>query len=352
VRPPPCLGMITDNPADGWRRVPDNVVRLVKVAGALALELRRLDAVGDPGDRAWWEPPTGRIHVQSRHKQASWHAALVPGVTVSASEPEGDLWVLIKRAGFLAPLARGQNAIGRIMGGPNPMTAAITGGLVGAGLGYGAGWVGEQFLPDEQFERGRLRRSMALAGAGLGAMPGFASGMAQARIPEAGGSTAPGLGKFIDPAPWLSGYSYGKHAMFDDAAGDFADSTGFMHMPSIPVDAFNKAIWNDVGARPNPFGTKSPWGSNSQPLTTPPNVASFASGIVAGAGAATGQRKVSPIQVAATAGLSAGVGYLGGLTVGKVFGALAGLKPEAQEQLRRTGMWAGLITGAVNGLFH
>jgi hypothetical protein len=337
---------------DAWRRVPDNVVRLIKVAGPLALELKAVESVGDPGDLAWWDPPTGRIHVQSPYKQAAWRSVLVPGVVVMADPPAGDTWVLIKRGAFLAPLARAQESIGHALGGPNPMTSALTGGLIGAGLGYGTGWAAEQLLPEEQFDRGRLRRNAALIGAGLGAVPGIATGLAQARIPEAGGSTEPGPFKYLNPHPWLSNYAYAKHALFEKAAGDFAADTGAMHLPSIPVDAFNRAVWNDVHAAPNIFGTKSPWGTNEQPLTTPPPVASFTSGIVAGAGAATGQRRVSPLQVAATAGLAAGKGYLGGLVLGKVVGALAGLKPEAQQQLQRTGMWAGLLTGAVNALFH
>jgi hypothetical protein len=316
--------VIADN-QDAWRAVPAAVARLVKVAGPLALELRAIEAAGDPEDRAWWDPPTGRVHVQSRRKQAAWRAALAPGVAVSAAEPAGDLWVLIKRASFLAPLEAGRQAAMRALGGPGPMSSAITGGLVGAGLGYGAGWLGEQLLPDEQFQPGRLRRSLAILGAGAGAVP---------------------------PLWWASAVARSKNAMFAKAAAEFADDTGFMHLATIPVDAFNRAIWNDVGGRPNPFGTKSPWGDDSQPLSTPPNVASFASGIVAGAGAATGQSRVSPLQVAATAGLAAGKGYLAGMAVGKVFGALAGLRPEAQQQLQRTGMWAGLLTGAVHSLFH
>jgi hypothetical protein len=342
---------VIDDNLDVWRRVPANVVRLVKVAAPLALELKYVSMVGDPDDRAWWEPPTGRIHVQSRHKRAAWEAALVPGVTVAAMEPEGDLWVLIKRGAFLAPLAQTQDATSRVLGGPNPMTSAITGGLVGAGLGYGTGWLAEQVLPEKQFRRGPTRRTMSMIGAGLGALPGIETGLAQTRIPEAGGSDAPGFLKYLDPHPWLSDYAYTKHGMFKDAAEDFADSTGFAHLRSIPVDAFNRAIWNDVRATPNAFGTKSQWGDNEQSLSTPPRVASFASGVVAGAGAATGQERVSPLQVAATAGLTAGKGLIGGMLLGKVFGALAGLKPEAQRTLQRSGMWAGLLTGAVNSLF-
>jgi hypothetical protein len=206
-------------------------------------------------------------------------------------------------------------------------------------------------LPEEQFEPGRMRKNMAMLGAGLGALPGAATGLAQARIPEAGGSDQPGFAKYLNPTPWLSGYSW-KGAMFDKMAADFAAQSGGVFLPTIPVDAFNRAIWNDVRAIPNRFGTKSPWGDNSQPLSTPPPVAAAASGLLSGAAALTGRDRVSPFQVATAAGLAAGKGLLGGMAVGKVFGALAGLRPEAQAQLQRAGTWAGLITGAVNGLFR
>jgi hypothetical protein len=334
-----------------WQDVPGRVVQLLKCAAPLARELRLLEPVGDPGDLAWWDPATGRVHVMSPRKQASWRAATVPGVEVSAAPPGGDVdWVLVKRAQFLAPLSALQHGAQRALGGPHPLASAITGGLLGAGLGYGAGWVGEKFLPEGEFERGRLRRNLAMLGGGLGALPGAMTGLAQARIPEAGGSAAPGAAKFLSPAPWLSDYSW-RNPLFKGAAAEFASDAGVAHMPSIPVDAFNRAIWNDVGAAPNPFGTKSPWGDDSQPLRTPPRVASFASGIVSGAGAATGQGRVSPFQVASAAALAAGTGLAAGIVVGKVFGALAGLSPDAQRRLQRTGVWAGLVGGAVHSLF-
>jgi hypothetical protein len=42
-----------------------------------------------------------------------------------------------------------------------------------------------------------------------------------------------------------------------------------------------------------------------------------------------------------------GSGYVSGLVVGKTLGALAGLKPEAQQSLQQAGTWAGLLTNVV-----
>ena len=49
--------------------------------------------------------------------------------------------------------------------------------------------------------------------------------------------------------------------------------------------------------------------------------------------------------------MGAGKGWLTGLAVGKTLGALAGLKPEAQQKLQSYGMWGGLISGVANALY-
>jgi hypothetical protein len=63
--------------------------------------------------------------------------------------------------------------INALWGGSRPIANILAGGAVGAGLGYDAGFLGELLLPREEFERGRLRRSGAVLGAALGAVPGF-----------------------------------------------------------------------------------------------------------------------------------------------------------------------------------
>jgi len=128
-------------------------------------------------------------------------------------------------------------------------------------------------------------------------------------------------------------------------------ATGAMFTPSIPVDAFNNVVWNDVHSAPNPFGTQGPWGDQSQPMRTPADIAAAASGAVAAAGAMRGSTHVSPWDVAMVAGTAAGKGYLGGMVLGKTVGALAGLSPAGQQQVRQLGMWGGLLTGAVRATF-
>lgn len=120
--------------------------------------------------------------------------------------------------------------------------------------------------------------------------------------------------------------------------------------PSIPVDAFNRVVWNDVWGA-NPFGSRQAYGTNEQQLGTNPQIAAAVSGLVAGAGSMRGSSKVSPIDVAEAAGTAAGTGWLGGLVLGRTVGALAGMSPESQKRLQDVGLWGGLLTGAVKSVF-
>jgi hypothetical protein len=140
------------------------------------------------------------------------------------------------------------------------------------------------------------------------------------------------------------------HPRFHKAAEDYG--TGAMFLQTIPVDAFNRAVWNDVRYPPNPYGTRSPWGTNEQPMGTPPYAAAATSGLLAGASQAAQSDVVSPWQVGTAAALGAGKGWATGLAAGKILGVLAGLKPAAQQQLQSAGLWGGLITGVANSLFR
>ncbi len=249
--------------------------------------------------------------------------------------PVGPGWLRIKAAASLTPAGSSQPEMQ--LTGPTPLAHTIVGGLIGAGLGYGGGALAEQFLPEEQFERGRLRRAMAILGGGLGTTPGLLHGAGNMLTPE---QTGGGWKAWLSPFPFVK-----KQASFDD------NEYGALFMPTIPKDAFNAAVWSDVAQTPNPYGSKSSWGDDSQRLGTPPPVAATVSGIVAGTAAATGQEVVSPWQVAMTAASTAGKGYLAGLAFGKTLGALAGLQPEAQKQLQQYGLWGGMLSGAVGSLF-
>jgi hypothetical protein len=56
--------------------------------------------------------------------------------------------------------------------------------------------------------------------------------------------------------------------------------------------------------------------------------------------------RVSPWDIA----IAATTYGMGGMTAGKLLGPLAGLQPESQKTLQQTGMWGGLLTGAVKQL--
>jgi hypothetical protein len=244
----------------------------------------------------------------------------------------------------LQPLAQIIESPQHLLGGPNSLTKTLVGGLVGAGLGHVGGRIAGSFLPAEQFytpddpEGGRLRRNLTLAGAALGAAPGLYSASVQARTPDASGNPKGLLAGVFQPLP----SAFQKTSLA--AGGDF--------VTSIPVDAFNRVVWAGTSRVPSAFGTRDPFGTRDTPLMTPPPVAAFTSGLVAGTGAVTGQTHVSPWQVGLAAARTAGVGYSAGLGFGRLLGGLAGLRPETQTALQQTGLWAGLLTGGVRQLLQ
>lgn len=293
-------------------------------------------------------------------------AGVIAGLSGSFSRitdqlPLSERFLIVKRAAWrikdvAQPLSNGFHAMQAAIGGPNSLTTTLVGGALGAGAGYLGGRVLNAVVPraarallprkpfgatgpdrDEIFtDETNLAPLMMTAGAALGAAPGLVRGYTALRNGQ---------------SP-LSAYPWQLNPEFAKAA----ETAGAMFVPSIPVDAFNRAIWND--AAPNPFGTKSRWGDNDQPLHTPPNVATLTSGLVAAAGASRNSDMVSPWDIASVASnvmangaMGAVYGSAGGLLAGKVLGALAGLSPAAQEYAQQTGLWAGALTGVTKALF-
>lgn len=321
---------------ENWRIVPwlvaEQVCRLLPVAAKAA---------------SLHSDHTGRVYAHTETGELS----LVPG----EDPPPSASWLLVKRAHteFLKPVADVYTTAQKALGGPNPLAATIAGGALAGGLGYGAGALAERFLPQRHFERGKLRRTGALAGAALGAAPGIAWGIANQQAPE---ETGGWFGAWTSPAPFQQKAS--RFEGLDPFRGiELPEwikraNAGAFYVPSIPVDAMGNAVWADVKSAPSPWGTKNPYQDADQPMGTPAPVAAAASGLLAGTAAATGRRRVSPWELGVTAATSAGAGYLAGMAFGGLMGGLAGLKPDAQEALKRTGAWGGLVTGAVNALFN
>jgi hypothetical protein len=147
-----------------------------------------------------------------------------------------------------------------------------------------------------------------------------------------------------------------------------------MYMPIINVEEFTARIWdgvekrayyidpandpyrnrlgpggmalNEPGIHLNTFG--SPMNYSMANPGTPPASAALAAGLVHGASAARGGSNwVSPMDVGRIA-IGAGSGLLSGIVAGKILGALAGLTPAAENNIKRIGIWAGGLNAARN----
>lgn len=273
---------------------------------------------------------------------------------------DADHWILIKTAeGEWAPLSKARElftAAQKPLGGPGPLQTALVGGLLGGGLGYAGGALAENLAPGT-FRKGKLRRLAGMLGAGLGAAPGAYLSTMQFRQNPNGGSNADAGWSWTQypqdvPTAPMSVDSV-LNPEFRKLAMDYPDtfgSGGSLGSSTVPVDAFNNAIWSDVN--PNRFGTKSRWGNNEQSLGTPLPVAAAASGLVSGAAALTGNSEaVSPLAIGLAAAKGGAAGLVTGLMAGKALGALAGLTPQRQEQLQQAGLWGGILSAVMGKVF-
>jgi hypothetical protein len=271
----------------------------------------------------------------------------VPGVSevIAADGPEmqppkdGGPWVMLKASAvevrdLVRPFATAYGLVpGKILGADSsPLVNTLAGAALTGATGYGLGWLGEHVLPDKYFEKGKLRRTLGLLGAGVGAIPGVLQAVdntVQGRNPVA---PWPPPSPTTDVDPVLTKANAALAELFDDdkAAeddGPQAEAGALDHAPVIERDHFNRVLWSD-------------------PMTPVPDRAA-AVGLVEAAGLARGDSPlISPYDVARIA-VGAGSGYVSGLIVGRTLGALAGLRPETQESLQRAGTWAGIIKGIV-----
>ena len=239
---------------------------------------------------------------------------------------------------------------GGIPNAPSPLASMLVSGLAGAGIGYGLGWLGEKVLP-RKWNRGNLRTTGALGGAALGASPGALWGLANALEGR----------QFNDNTLWQSPpvkrkprihheladflhfennpYEVGGSKLASDVKDEIRTSfdkvaaiTGLGFDP-IPVDEFNRVIWNDPRV--------------ANPLT--PATRAAATGLVTGAANLPGKRDarfVTPLDVGRMAA-GMGSGYVSGALVGKALGVMMGMPDSTQEHLKNTGMWAGLVSNLV-----
>ncbi len=292
-----------------------------------------------------------------------------------------------------------------------PLAQMLGGSLVGGALGYGGGALIENLFPERMVERGRLRRTLGKGGLLLGALPGawaWSANVANARaggqMQGAGGAlkglftptdkiappdavfpgqyqdegllsppliqpqpparpTTPVLGRQMGPkvAALMRAFCQKNPVVDNERTRALKDAVklasldlGGVGLTAVPVDAFNNAIWNDVRrgmtAAQNPYGTKSPWGDNTQELHTPPQLGAATSGIVSGIQQMYGGTSVLSPRHLINGLLAAGTDIATARVVGSTLGALGGLTPEAQDKLQDMGLWGGLIRGTVGSM--
>ena len=222
---------------------------------------------------------------------------------------------------------------------PGHITTTAIGGLLGTGLGYGAGALIEGSLPPGYIEKHKLRNRLAILGGAAGVAPGIWAATRDGRANVEQGKSYWGgflgrdqmLGAEAPPAAPspLKEARARLHADFDMEPTDFAlskEADAFFE-PLVHADQFNRAVIEDpLSPLPLKLTTMSIVDQASQMRQSP---------------------WVSPADIAHVA-IGMGSGLAAGTTLGKVVGVLAGLTPEAQTSLQQVGMWYGAIRGAMS----
>lgn len=233
-----------------------------------------------------------------------------------------------------------------------PISSMLLGGLMGAGLGYGGGWLAERILP-RRWQKGRLARTMAMAGGALGAAPGMIYGLGNVAAGnpfwkptlEAGYEfpERPPVPQRPMRAPQSPSDAFGdkwayaspevKKACEKLAEGPGMGLTGIMGGPLVDVNEFNQVIWKDPRV--------------ARPLS--PMQQAAATGLINSAANLPGKRNTGWVTPMDMGRLAAGMGsgYVSGALVGKGLGLLMGMPEEQQEKLKNTGMWAGIVANMV-----
>jgi len=350
-----------------WRDLSHDIVQLTDHARDIvswghkhAMELQAPDVAVDLWNRTIW------MNTPAPYQGIDAAFLVKNNIKQAADLPTHDYVYFVKQSSFRVsdltrPAADFFSYANKAIGGPNALTTTLVGSAIGGLGGYGLGRVADAVIPaslrtvlpkyapggpqDKEHEligNSHWAHTLGMMGAAAGAVPGLIRASAASSAGH----------DLTSPFPWTADLPKRANFAFEDAM----DSTGAMFTPSIPVDAFNQAIW--ANAMPNPYGSKSNWGDNSAQMFTPPRDAALIGGLVSAAGAARQQSHVSPWDIARVAteaavsgGMGAVMGSATGLMAGKLLGGLAGLSPAGQQYAQQTGLWAGLVSGLANKLF-
>lgn len=223
--------------------------------------------------------------------------------------------------------------------GPNPLTATVLGGLITAGLGYGAGQIGKWLTPRsmrDYIDADNLPYLGAMAGAGLGAVPGVLWGTSS---PKGWTSRYPWAEVGEEPAP--------EAVPEPEEPKPIKIASINLFDPIIDARSLQKSLLADAY---NPLP--------NQEKVTFPSYAAGAASVLSAAAASKQSWHVSPWDVAKTViGMAptAAAGMLGGAAagaaLGRTLGMLGALTPQGEQKAREAGVWAGLVNAVVPKAF-
>lgn len=211
-----------------------------------------------------------------------------------------------------------------VLGGPNPISSSLAGGVLGAGLGYGTGWLLEHLFPERYAERGPLRTTTGILGALLGAGPGLAWGAANVSNNLPFGAGFKEVQAMVDEE--IPEECRELDEQYSVAITKAAQN--LVNEPFINVDQFNQTVLSP------------------EDKVTPMNIRSGTIGLTSSASILRGSPVVSPSDIGRVA-LGAGTGLAAGTFVGRVLGSLAGLTPEMQNKLQDVGLWGGILKNVI-----
>jgi hypothetical protein len=229
--------------------------------------------------------------------------------------------------------------------GGRPIASAVASGLLGAGLGYGAGVVGERLLPESMKTKGTLRKRLAtiggLGGAAIGALPGLVN------LHDGRSFNDATLWQGHPDDPWEGGnLSENYKNAVDQYVTKQADTVGSVGGPSF--EQMPLVRMNDLG--------QVLWGTNANPQTT-----AMTMGAMYGASQMPDRTArpgyVTPHQTGlfgmAMGAAGGGIrGYLTGRSVGVGLGLLTGMPQKTQNVVTQSGLALGVINSLVPRLYN
>lgn len=311
-----------------WDLVPKLVKLRYKRASAVARLLEPFDCA------AFWHPINRHVLVKLA-KAELIRPSQLPGLSVKfiswLPDNQAD-YIQVKSAAALSWLNAPYDWAGRLGGGPSPVSNGIVSALLGAGGGYALGKGMEAILPEQYFETKKLGKRFAVAGALGGAA--LAAPQAVARL---------SLNKKYDKNyHWLPSLFQGiEQQPFAEALKKQSSLFGWEGMGEpIPVDRFNRAIWNDT------FN-----GSHSSNSTASAPTAAMASGLVTGIQQMYGNTPILTPRHFVSGLVAAGTDLVTANVVGRTLGALGILTPAAQSKIQEMGLWSGMMRGVTQSIF-